>query len=83
MTKFRLLPQALDLSLTPSEQSFAAGRVILAEEDRCLHVSAIHLLEQDRYVTQLEQRRCQDQAFGGSTRSETRREHMSELDYWR
>jgi hypothetical protein len=39
-TEFRLLPQALDLSLTPSEQSFAAGRVILAEEDR--------------YVTQLE-----------------------------
>ena len=39
------------LSLTPSEQSFAAGKVILAEEDRCLHVSAIHLLEQDRYVT--------------------------------
>ena len=45
MTKFRLLPQALDLSLTPSEQSFVAGRVILAEEDRCLRVSAIHLLE--------------------------------------
>jgi hypothetical protein len=44
-TEFRLLPQALDLSLTPSEQSFAAGRVILAEEDRCLCVSAIHLLE--------------------------------------
>ena len=51
MTEFCLLPQALDLSLTPSEQSLAAGRVILAEEDRCLHVSAIHLLEQDRYVT--------------------------------
>jgi hypothetical protein len=50
-TEFRLLPQALDLSLTPSEQSFAACRVILAEEDRCLRVSAIHLLEQDRYVT--------------------------------
>jgi hypothetical protein len=59
-TEFHLLPQALDLSLTPSEQSFAAGRVILAKEDRCLRVSAIHLLEQDRYVTQLEQRRCQD-----------------------
>ena len=43
--EFRLLPQALDLSLTPSEQSFAAGRVIFAEEDRCLRVSAIHLLE--------------------------------------
>jgi hypothetical protein len=56
-TEFCLLPQALDLSLTPSEQSFVAGRVILAEEDRCLRVSAIHLLEQDRYVTQLEQRR--------------------------
>ena len=62
-TEFRLLPQALDLSLTPSEQSFTASRVILAEEDRCLRVSAIHLLEQDRYVTQLEQRRCQDQAL--------------------
>ena len=49
--EFYLLPQALDLSLTPTEQSFAAGRVIFAEEDRCLHVSAIHLLEQDRYVT--------------------------------
>jgi hypothetical protein len=46
--------KALDLSLTSSEQSFTAGRVILAEEDRCLRVSAIHLLEQDRYVTQLE-----------------------------
>jgi hypothetical protein len=56
-TEFHLLPQALDLSLTPSEQSFTAGRVILAKEDRCLRVSAIHLLEQDRYVTQLEQRR--------------------------
>ena len=55
--EFRLVPQALDLSLTPSEQSFVAGRVILAEEDRCLHVLAIHLLEHDRYVTQLEQRR--------------------------
>ena len=62
-TEFRLLPQALDLSLTPSEQSFAAGRVIFAEEDRCLRVSAIHLLEQDRYVTQLEQKRRQDQAL--------------------
>ena len=48
--EFRLLPQALDLSLTPSEQSFTAGRVIFVE-DRCLRVSAIHLLEQDRYVT--------------------------------
>ena len=44
-TEFRLLPQALDLSLTPSEQSFTAGRVVFVEEDRCLHVSAIHLLE--------------------------------------
>ena len=44
-TEFRLLPQALDLSLTPSEQSFAAGRVIFAEEDRCLRISTIHLLE--------------------------------------
>ena len=51
MIEFRLLPQALDLSLTPSEQSFAASRVILAEESRCLRISAIHLLEQDRYVT--------------------------------
>ena len=34
MTEFRLLPHALDLSLTPSEQSFVAGRVIFAEEDR-------------------------------------------------
>ena len=51
MTEFHLLPQALDLSLTPSEQSFAAGRVIFVEEDRCLHISAIHLLEQDRCVT--------------------------------
>ena len=50
-TEFHLLPQALDLSLTPSEQSFTAGRVIFAEEDRCLRVSAIHLLEQDRYMT--------------------------------
>ena len=50
-TEFCLLPQALDLSLTPSEQSFTADRVILAKEDRCLRVSAIHLLEQDRYVT--------------------------------
>ena len=50
-TAFSLLPQALDLILNPSEQSFIAGRVIFAEEDRCLHVSAIHLLEQDRYVT--------------------------------
>jgi hypothetical protein len=50
-TEFRLLPQALNLSLTPSEQSFVAGRVIFAEEDRCLRVSAIHLLEQDMYVT--------------------------------
>ena len=57
MIEFHLLPQALDLSLTPSEQSFAADRVIFAEEDRCLRVLAIHLLEQDRYVTQLEQRR--------------------------
>ena len=56
-TEFCLLPQALDLSLTPSEQSFTAGRVIFVEEDRCIRVSAIHLLEQDRYVTQLEQRR--------------------------
>ena len=32
-TEFYLLPQALDLSLTPSEQSFAVGRVIFAEED--------------------------------------------------
>jgi hypothetical protein len=63
MIEFCLLPQALDLSLTPSEQSFAAGRVILTEEDRCLRVSAIHLLEQDRYMTQLEQRRRQDQAL--------------------
>ena len=62
-TEFRLLLQALDLSLTPSEQGFVAGRVIFTEEDRCLRVSAIHLLEQDRYVTQLEQRRCQDQAL--------------------
>jgi hypothetical protein len=45
MTKFRLLPQALDLSLAPSEQSFASVRVIFAEEDKCLRVSAIHLLE--------------------------------------
>ena len=45
MTEFRLLPQALDLSLTPSEQSFVAGRVIFAEEDKCLRVLAIHLLE--------------------------------------
>jgi hypothetical protein len=52
--EFRLLPQALDRSLTPSEQSFAAGRVILAKEDRCLHVSALHLLDQDKYVAQLE-----------------------------
>jgi hypothetical protein len=51
MTKFYLLPQALDLNLTPSEQSFASSRVIFAEEDKCLRVSAIHLLEQDRYVT--------------------------------
>ena len=50
-TEFCLLPQALDLSLTSNEQSFAAGRVIFVEEDRCLRVSAIHLLEQDRYVT--------------------------------
>jgi hypothetical protein len=57
VTDFRLLPQALNLSLTPSEQSFAAGRVIFAEKDRCLCVLVIHLLEQDRYVTQLEQRR--------------------------
>ena len=62
-TEFRLLPQALDLSLTPSEQSFAAGRVILAKEDRCLRILAIHLLEQDRYVTQLEQRRRHDRAL--------------------
>ena len=61
-TEFRLLPQALDLSLTPSEQSFAAGRVIFAK-DRCLRVLAIHLLEQDRYMTQLEQKRCQDWAL--------------------
>jgi hypothetical protein len=77
--KFRLLPQALNLNLTPSEQSFTPGRVIFAEKDRCLRVSAIHLLEQDRYVTQLEQRRHQDQALYGSTRSETHREHRSEL----
>ena len=51
MIEFCLLPQALDLSLTPSEQSFTAGKVILAEEDRCLRILAIHLLEQDRYVT--------------------------------
>jgi hypothetical protein len=44
-TEFRLLPQALNLSLTPSEQSFAASRVIFAEKDRCICVSAIHLLE--------------------------------------
>ena len=50
-TEFRLLPQALDLSLTPSEQSFTTSRVIFVEEDRCLCVSAIHLLEQDMYVT--------------------------------
>ena len=56
--EFHLLPQALDLSLTPSEQSFTAGRVIFVEEDRCLRISAIHLLEQDRYVTQLVQKRC-------------------------
>ena len=80
-TEFHLLPQALDLSLTPSEQSFAAGKVILAEEDRCLCVSAIHLLEQDRYVTQLEQRRCQDQALQWEYRSETRRDLRSGLVY--
>jgi hypothetical protein len=45
MTKFRLLPQALDLRLAPSEQSFASVRVIFAEEDKCLRVLAIHLLE--------------------------------------
>ena len=45
MIEFCLLPQALDLNLTPSEQSFVADRVIFAEEDRCLRVSAIHLLE--------------------------------------
>jgi hypothetical protein len=55
-TEFRLLPQALDPSLTPCEQSFAASRVILAKENSCLRASAIHLLEQDRYVTQLEQK---------------------------
>ena len=65
MTEFRQLSQALDLSLTPSEQSFAAGRVIFAEEGRCLRVSAIHLLEQDKYVTQLEQKRRQDRALLG------------------
>ena len=63
MTEFRLLPKALDLSLTPSEQSFTAGRVIFVEEDRCLRILAIHLLEQDRYVNQLEQRKRQDQAL--------------------
>ena len=63
MTEFRLLPQALDLGLTPSEQSFTANRVIFTEEDRCLRISAIHLLEQDMYVTQVEQRRHQDQAL--------------------
>jgi hypothetical protein len=62
-TEFHLLPQALDPSLTPCEQSFAAGRVILAEENSCLRTSAIHLLEQDRYVTQLEQKRRQDRAL--------------------
>jgi hypothetical protein len=51
MIEFCLLPQALDLSLTPSEQSFVAGKVVFAEEDSCLCVSAIYLLEQDRYVT--------------------------------
>ena len=63
MTEFRLLPQALDLSLTPREQSFIAGKVVFAEEDRCLCISTIHLLEQDRYMTQLEQRRHQDWAL--------------------
>lgn len=59
-TEYHLLPRALDQFLTLEEQSHMSGQIIFAEEDSCLRASAIHLLEQDKYITQLEQKRRQD-----------------------